>query len=141
MKTFWLLSVLVLAGVGARGAASVDLSTGTALSTATLTCDELDYFTEANRLEARGNAVLTSSGTRLRADALTLVQSGHDCIGCSEPKFWDRGGLYQPLPAPTKKRGRVIGIAAAGGGVLGAGAAVVARQRIGQGETNESAQE
>ena len=69
------------------------------------------------------------------------IQSGHGCIGCSEPKFWDRGGLYQPLPAPTKKRGRVIGIAAAGGGVLGAGAAVVARQRIGQGETNESAQE
>ena len=26
---------------------------GRGLSTATLTCDELDYFTEANRLEAR----------------------------------------------------------------------------------------
>ena len=73
MKKTGLIAALVLAAGGARAAASVDLSTGTALSTATLTCDELDYFTEANRLEARGNAVLTSSGTRLRADALTLV--------------------------------------------------------------------
>jgi hydrogenase small subunit len=69
------------------------------------------------------------------------IQSGHGCIGCSEPRFWDRGGLYQPLPAPTKKRGRVIGIAAAGGTVLGAGAAVVARQRAGQSGSTEPTQE
>jgi hydrogenase small subunit len=25
------------------------------------------------------------------------VQAGHGCIGCSEPGFWDAGGLYQPL--------------------------------------------
>lgn len=69
------------------------------------------------------------------------IQSGHGCIGCSEPRFWDRGGLYQPLPAPTtpgRRRGRVIGIAAAGGGALGVGAAVVARQRVGETGSAES---
>jgi hydrogenase small subunit len=58
------------------------------------------------------------------------IQSGHGCIGCSEPNFWDRGGLYQPLPAPTRKRGRVISIAAATGLGLAAGAALLARQRV-----------
>ena len=27
------------------------------------------------------------------------VQSGHGCLGCSEPEFWDNGGIYRPLPA------------------------------------------
>ncbi len=25
------------------------------------------------------------------------IETGHPCIGCSEPGFWDRGGFYQPL--------------------------------------------
>lgn len=25
------------------------------------------------------------------------VESGHPCLGCSEPAFWDRGGFYEPL--------------------------------------------
>jgi len=28
------------------------------------------------------------------------VESGHPCLGCSEPGFWDRGSFYQPI-APT----------------------------------------
>lgn len=61
------------------------------------------------------------------------IQSGHGCIGCSEPGFWDRGGLYQPLSAstlpPGAARGGLPGAAAAGGLVLGAVAAASARQR------------
>jgi hydrogenase small subunit len=57
------------------------------------------------------------------------IQSGHGCIGCSEPRFWDRGGLYRPLSAGTTDVGKVIGIAAAAGAALGAGAAALARQR------------
>ncbi|MBN8486623.1 MAG: hydrogenase small subunit, partial [Burkholderiales bacterium] len=34
------------------------------------------------------------------------IQSGHGCIGCSEPRFWDRGGLYQPLSAATLAPGQ-----------------------------------
>ena len=60
------------------------------------------------------------------------IQSGHGCIGCSEAGFWDRGGIYQPLPTATERRGRTIPIAAAGGVVLAAGAALLGRQRIRQ---------
>ncbi len=27
------------------------------------------------------------------------VESGHPCLGCGEPGFWDRGGFYTPPPA------------------------------------------
>ncbi|MGB1110496.1 MAG: hydrogenase small subunit, partial [Gammaproteobacteria bacterium] len=29
------------------------------------------------------------------------IESGHGCIGCSEPGFWDRGGFYEALSKPT----------------------------------------
>jgi len=57
------------------------------------------------------------------------IQSGHGCIGCSEPRFWDRGGLYKPLSAGTADVRKLIGIAAVAGVALGAGAAALARQR------------
>jgi hydrogenase small subunit len=57
------------------------------------------------------------------------IQSGHGCIGCSEPRFWDRGGLYQPLSAHTGSMGRVIAISAVAGAALGAAGALLARQR------------
>ena len=52
------------------------------------------------------------------------VQSGHPCLGCSEPNFWDGGGFYQgqstPLSKPTLT---ALGIAAGTGAVIGAGMA------------------
>ncbi|MFZ3018505.1 MAG: hydrogenase small subunit [Gallionella sp.] len=48
------------------------------------------------------------------------IESGHGCIGCSEPKFWDAGSFYAPLPAPV---GNVATVAKAAA-VAGAGAAV-----------------
>lgn len=29
------------------------------------------------------------------------VESGHPCLGCSEPGFWDQGSFYTPLPTLT----------------------------------------
>jgi hydrogenase small subunit len=29
------------------------------------------------------------------------VESGHGCIGCSEPDFWDAGSFYKPLSTPA----------------------------------------
>jgi hydrogenase small subunit len=29
------------------------------------------------------------------------VESGHGCLGCSEPDFWDAGGFYKALSAPA----------------------------------------
>ncbi len=44
------------------------------------------------------------------------IESGHGCLGCSEPRFWDAGGFYQPLSAPISPVGK-IGLGAAAVGV------------------------
>ncbi|HEY0663204.1 MAG TPA: hydrogenase small subunit, partial [Thiobacillaceae bacterium] len=47
------------------------------------------------------------------------VESGHGCIGCSEPDFWDGGGFYKALsvPADPLKIGAVAAVAGAAAGV------------------------
>jgi hydrogenase small subunit len=57
------------------------------------------------------------------------IESGHPCLGCSEPNFWDKGSFYAPLSAPLFTRAGTIGAAAAVGAGLGAGAALLARAR------------
>jgi hydrogenase small subunit len=47
------------------------------------------------------------------------VESGHGCLGCSEPDFWDAGGFYKPLSVPADP----LKIAAAAS-VVGAAAGV-----------------
>lgn len=57
------------------------------------------------------------------------IQSGHGCIGCSEPSFWDKGGFYEPISAGMwGSRDALLGAAAAGA-VLGVGSAIAARSR------------
>jgi hydrogenase small subunit len=52
------------------------------------------------------------------------VQSGHPCLGCSEPDFWDGGGFYQGQSAPLAKPALTVAAIAAGVGILaGIGAA------------------
>ena len=55
------------------------------------------------------------------------IQSGHGCIGCSEPNFWDLGGLYRPLSASLADMGPALAGAAVAGVALGAGAAMLGR--------------
>jgi hydrogenase small subunit len=66
------------------------------------------------------------------------IQSGHGCIGCSEPEFWDKGSFYSPLSAPAwGKAGetrplQVLELAAAtatAGAALGGASAGVSRMR------------
>lgn len=53
------------------------------------------------------------------------VQSGHPCLGCSEPDFWDGGGFYQGQSAPLNRPTVTAAGAAAGAGlVIGAGVAL-----------------
>ncbi len=33
------------------------------------------------------------------------VESGHPCLGCAEPGFWDRGGFYVPLAKAAAQAG------------------------------------
>ncbi|AGA89613.1 hydrogenase (NiFe) small subunit HydA [Thioflavicoccus mobilis 8321] len=57
------------------------------------------------------------------------IQSGHGCIGCSEPRFWDAGGIYASVPRGRFEDGSKLGAAALAGAALGAGTALLARRR------------
>ncbi len=68
------------------------------------------------------------------------IQSGHGCLGCSEPNFWDMGGIYRPLPTPLASLQPTIAEAAGAGVVLGGAAALLARssQNAYKSETKKS---
>lgn len=57
------------------------------------------------------------------------IQSGHGCLGCSEPDFWDKGGFYVPLSGSIGPTAKLVGGAAIAGAVAGVAAAAVARHR------------
>lgn len=60
------------------------------------------------------------------------IQSGHGCLGCSEPNFWDLGSFYKPLGAGIAYGSGTVAVkvvgAAAAGVALGAAAALQARK-------------
>jgi len=47
------------------------------------------------------------------------IQSGHGCLGCSEPGFWDVGPFYKALSMPTVGARKAAGIAVAAGAAAG----------------------
>lgn len=55
------------------------------------------------------------------------IESGHPCLGCSEPDFWDHGGFYDPLSTAEWGTAEGIAAAAAAGAAIGAGSAMLAR--------------
>jgi hydrogenase small subunit len=56
------------------------------------------------------------------------VQSGHPCLGCSQPDFWDGGGFYQGQSAPLARPAlAAVGAAAGVGAAIGIGAALANR--------------
>jgi hydrogenase small subunit len=57
------------------------------------------------------------------------VESGHGCIGCSEPNFWDWQGMYRPLSQTQWGDWTKVGGAAAVGAAAGAVAALAARRK------------
>jgi hydrogenase small subunit len=58
------------------------------------------------------------------------IQSGHPCLGCSEPDFWDAGGFYHALSIPTGDTAQTVLYGAAAG--VGAGVALGALYRAGK---------
>jgi hydrogenase small subunit len=62
------------------------------------------------------------------------IQSGHGCIGCSEPDFWDKGSFYKALPQGQWGSAEGIAAAAAAGAALGIGAAALAKVHQNKGE-------
>ena len=57
------------------------------------------------------------------------IESGHPCLGCSEPGFWDKGGFYKPVSAGLFGNGSALAGAAVAGIAAGAVAASVSRRR------------
>jgi hydrogenase small subunit len=66
------------------------------------------------------------------------IESGHPCIGCSEPGFWDKGSFYAPLSAAAfgragtvtpREAAKLVGGAAVVGGAIGAAASYASRRR------------
>jgi len=66
------------------------------------------------------------------------IESGHGCLGCSEPGFWDKGSFYSALSTPAwGKAGeaspasvlKIAGAGAVAGGVIGVAAAGLGRLR------------
>ncbi|NNJ65886.1 MAG: hydrogenase small subunit [Xanthomonadales bacterium] len=57
------------------------------------------------------------------------IQSGHGCLGCSEPGFWDMGGFYRPLSTASGDALKWAGGAAVAGAAVGAASAMLTRSK------------
>ncbi|MBF0220597.1 MAG: hydrogenase small subunit [Gammaproteobacteria bacterium] len=56
------------------------------------------------------------------------IESGHGCIGCSEPKFWDAGSFYKSLSTPIAAKS-VATAAVAAGAAIGIASALHSREQ------------
>jgi hydrogenase small subunit len=68
------------------------------------------------KLGCKGPVTYNACATTKWNDGTSFpIQSGHGCIGCSEPGFWDAGSFYKALSMPvTPVKAAAIGAAAAG---------------------------
>jgi hydrogenase small subunit len=57
------------------------------------------------------------------------IESGHPCLGCSEPNFWDGGGFYKALSTTTRPLSDWAGAAVVAGAAVGAAAGVAAQRK------------
>jgi len=57
------------------------------------------------------------------------IESGHPCIGCSEPDFWDGGGFYKALSLPTEDLSRTAVYTAAGAAAAGVAISALNRSK------------
>jgi len=56
------------------------------------------------------------------------IESGHGCLGCSEPDFWDMGGFYNAVSEPAMESGTAVAWGLAGGALAGAAAGLLNRR-------------
>nr|MBP8858212.1 hypothetical protein [Anaerolineaceae bacterium] len=85
------------------------------------------------KLGCKGPTTYNSCATLKWSGGLSFpIQSGHPCLGCSEPNFWDGGGFYQGQSAPISKPTGTVAAAAVAAGVAiaaGVGMANVAQKK------------
>ncbi|MGV6827754.1 MAG: hydrogenase small subunit [bacterium] len=66
------------------------------------------------------------------------IESGHGCIGCSEPDFWDLGGLYRALPEGKLGVTEGLGVAVAAGAAIGGASAIASRIKQSKAQEEQS---
>jgi hydrogenase small subunit len=57
------------------------------------------------------------------------IESGHPCLGCSEPNFWDGGGFYKALSMPTEDITKTVLYTAAGAAAVGVAVGAMSRSK------------
>ena len=83
------------------------------------------------RLGCKGPITYNACATTKWNDGTSFpIESGHGCLGCSEPNFWDMGGFYRSIP--QGRLGAVDGMAVAAGVGIAAGAAAAVAARASQ---------
>jgi hydrogenase small subunit len=72
------------------------------------------------KLGCKGPTTYNACATAKWNDATSFpIESGHPCLGCSEPDFWDMGGFYRALSSSTLDLSKAAGYALAGGAAIG----------------------
>lgn len=83
------------------------------------------------RLGCKGPSTYNACATmRWNSGTSWPIESGHPCLGCSEPRFWDAGSFYSPLSVPTATSGSTLLAGGAAGALIGGSAAMLARHRV-----------
>ena len=91
------------------------------------------------KLGCKGPTTYNACATTKWNDGTSFpIESGHPCLGCSEPDFWDGGGFYKALSMPTENITQNIIYAAAG--AAAAGVAVGALNRAKKSKAQSSHQ-
>jgi len=82
------------------------------------------------RLGCKGPSTYNACATmRWNGGTSWPIESGHPCLGCSEPDFWDAGGFYHPLSVPTVSAGNTLLAAGVTGAIVGGAAAALAKKQ------------
>jgi len=60
------------------------------------------------------------------------IESGHGCLGCSEPNFWDAGDFYKALSVPMGVNASTVAMTAGAGAAAGVAAGALHRHKKSQ---------
>lgn len=72
------------------------------------------------KLGCKGPVTHNACATTKWNDGISFpIESGHGCIGCSEPKFWDAGPFYKALSMPVSATTTMLGASVAVGAAAG----------------------
>lgn len=90
------------------------------------------------RLGCKGPVTYNACATTKWNEAVSFpIESGHPCLGCSEPDFWDKGSFYNAISEGQWGTAEGLAAAAGVGAAIGIGAAVMGRRKEKRAHTGE----